>query len=690
MNVPSAVAPALPADAFSLTPDPTCVFSSRQHAEALATLKRGLEERRGIQLAVAEVGMGKTTLAYALLSSLGKDVRTAYVANPRLPFDGLVRHALADFGVRSEGRDRANLLSALAVFLEECAAWEQVAVLVIDEAQSLDDGTFEDMHLLLDLETGARASLQIILVGQPELDGKLRQPRLRDIASRVAARVELKPLDREESRRYVAHRLELSGGAIGTFSDAALDLILGSAQGVPRRMNVLCHNALLLAYAAEATQVTPAMAREAIHELAGGTLLRLYRRPAGVVAAARDSRLARWSSAAVAMVAFGAFLGLEWRQRVAPPLETRRPSPVADLHPVARQPEQRPVAAGVPDVSGQIAGDPSAPASAEPPAILAHGEPDPTPPAATPSMAPREPAPSAPEAEQPAAAPARVPAPAVLAAAPTRTADPVARAAPPPAPPVRVLPAATIPTPLPERGPKTPGEADSAPAAPSVAAAVPVAAATPPPRPVPRVEPAPPPPVQIARSARLPVAAVPSAPPAPPPALVVPVAPAPAERSVEAPPAVTPRPAPEAASEPPPPVQLARAPLPPPLEPPSASPPPASAAPMPGVSDADVRALLDRYVRAWDARDVTELRRIGQIADDEQARAFVRYFDGVRDLAVKVQVLEMSGSGDRRTVRFTRRDRFRDPAGHEVSKESPPIEKTIVRTPEGLKFAPRS
>jgi hypothetical protein len=108
------------------------------------------------------------------------------------------------------------------------------------------------------------------------------------------------------------------------------------------------------------------------------------------------------------------------------------------------------------------------------------------------------------------------------------------------------------------------------------------------------------------------------------------------------------------------------------------------------VTDLDVRAFLDRYVEAWRAQDLAELRRIGQVVDDRQASALGRYFEGVRDLHVEVHVLDVRGSGAERTVRFTRRDRFRDPTGREVSQESPPIEKTIVRTPDGLRFAPRS
>jgi hypothetical protein len=142
-------------------------------------------------------------------------------------------------------------------------------------------------------------------------------------------------------------------------------------------------------------------------------------------------------------------------------------------------------------------------------------------------------------------------------------------------------------------------------------------------------------------------------------------------------------------------VEVARASVPPPETPPRAKPrveppPPARAAPASGVTDAEVRALLDRYERAWRTGNTAELRRIGQIADDRQARALAKYLETVRDLDVEVRVLELGASGERRTVRFIRRDRFRDPLGREVTKESPPIEKTIERTPAGLRFAPRS
>lgn len=281
MTPPTTIDPSFCAEAFSLTPDPARLFLSRDHAEALAGLRVGLEYRRGLIVVVGEVGMGKTTVAYSLLSGLGEGVRTAYVANTRVPFEGLLRHALADFGVACETTDRAELLSALGSFLLDSATRRDLVVLVVDEAQSLDDDTFENLRLLSNVETYQEKLLQIILLGQPELDVKLRQPHLRQIAERVGVRVNINPLGDAESQRYIEHRLECAGGSLAVFHPAALRAIIRRADGVPRRMNILCHNALLLAYAAGAAQVTAAMAKEAAYELDGGGLVRLGQRPGG-------------------------------------------------------------------------------------------------------------------------------------------------------------------------------------------------------------------------------------------------------------------------------------------------------------------------------------------------------------------------------------------------------------------------
>jgi len=562
------IGPDFAAEAFSLTPDPGRLFLSHDHAEALAKLRRGIESRKGFVVLTAEVGLGKTTLTYSLLTALGPEVRSAYVANPRLDFEGLLRMALTDFGMPSEARTRSELLRALDELAKDCAASGQTAVLVIDEAQGLDQPTFESLLLL--------SSLQLVLVGQPELDEKLRAPELRAVAARVAVRIEIKPLDPAESREYVLHRLTKAGGSAGAFSSEALDVILRRAEGVPRRMNILCHNALLVAYASGADVVTTAMAEQAIEELTGGALVRLRSRPlTALEKIGPNLRFGRRARIGTAVVAVAAVAAIVWQARrpVVAPLD---PAPRATVVAVQPAPEcSQPVMVAIADPE-------SVPSS---PIVL-----------------------------------------------------PIPRAAPPPTivvatPAIRATPSTTPPRAEPPAQPP-----------------IEVAIATPPPVEPPRAEPVPP------AAERLP-AEVPVGRPVE--TVRAEVAPAPQDEDRVA--------------------ALA----------PTFVPPPATV-PASGLTDAEVRAFIDSYARAWHRGDVGELRRIGQVADDDQAKALGKYFDSVRDFDVQVRIIEMEGSGDRRTVRFTRRDTFRDPAGRAVSKESPPIEKTIVRTPQGLKFAPRS
>jgi type II secretory pathway predicted ATPase ExeA len=312
MTSSSSIDPSFCSEAFSLAPDPQRLFLSRDHAEALAALRLGLDYRRGLIVVVGEVGMGKTTVAYSLLATFADEVHTAYVANTRLPFDGLLRHTLEDFGVECREHDRASLLTALNTFLLECARVGQMAVLVVDEAQSLDDETFENLRLLSNVETYNQKLLQIVLLGQPELDTKLRKPHLRQISDRVAVRVNINPLDRGESRAYVEHRLERAGGSLRMFSRPALRLIVKQARGVPRRMNILCHNALLLAYAAGSEQVTWSMAREAVREQKGGNLVLLPRRVSAATVPRAEVRnsVRWWTATGTALVLSGLVLSL--------------------------------------------------------------------------------------------------------------------------------------------------------------------------------------------------------------------------------------------------------------------------------------------------------------------------------------------------------------------------------------------
>jgi len=267
----------LTAEPFSLTPDPAFLYLSPSHAEALAALKVGLQGRRGLMVMTGEVGAGKTTLLYSMLDELGPGIRSAYVTNTTLPFDDMLRLALLDFGVPTPATSRLELLTALNTFLGQCAADGITAALVIDEAQNLQDETFENLRLLSNFETFSSKLLQIVLVGQPELEAKLRRPELRQVAERIAVHCHVNPLTRRESQRYLAHRLRCAGGAPHLFTNAARRLVLRKAQGIPRRINILCHTALCFAYGRGLRRVTRAQVRAAVRERDGHGLVTLRR-----------------------------------------------------------------------------------------------------------------------------------------------------------------------------------------------------------------------------------------------------------------------------------------------------------------------------------------------------------------------------------------------------------------------------
>jgi general secretion pathway protein A len=254
----------LTAEPFSLTPDPEFLYLSPGHGEALAALKVGLIGKRGLMIMTGEVGTGKTTLLYALLRALRDDMRTAFVSNTSLGFDGLLRLALADFAVTPASDARVDLLTALNQLLRECAERGLTATLIVDEAQNLDAEAFEQLRLLSNFETFTHKLLQIVLVGQPELEIRLRQPSLRALAERIAVHCRLAPLSERESRAYLDYRLLRAGGSTRLFERDARELLLATSEGLPRRINILCHNALLFAYGRGAARVTRSVAELAV------------------------------------------------------------------------------------------------------------------------------------------------------------------------------------------------------------------------------------------------------------------------------------------------------------------------------------------------------------------------------------------------------------------------------------------
>src|SRR5215469_3869672 len=261
------------------------LFMSPPHPDPLAALGGGPppQPRRRAPL-IGESGTGKTTLVCALLARQYRDVRAAYLGNPKLSFTELMGSILSQLGVRGGRANKAAMINAFAHYAADLPLNERIAILV-DEAQVLSDDALEELRLLSNLERHGRKAAQIVLAGQYELGRRLAQPEMHHFNERIGARAVLSPLSPLECRQYVEHRLGLCGTtAEKIFVSRALDLIVRESAGIPRRINALCHNALLLAYSGGVKRVTAAMAREAAAEYGGaGTADQPRREPGWVL-----------------------------------------------------------------------------------------------------------------------------------------------------------------------------------------------------------------------------------------------------------------------------------------------------------------------------------------------------------------------------------------------------------------------
>ncbi|WP_374354874.1 AAA family ATPase [Chitinimonas sp.] len=235
---------------FSIAPDPRYLFMSQRHKEALAHLIYGLSGDGGFVVLSGEVGAGKTTVCRCLLEQIPPDCDLAYVFNPKLTVDELLATLCTEFGIALPAAPQGSkiLVDALNAFLLEGHAKGRHAVLIIDEAQNLSPEVLEQMRLLTNLETSQRKLLQIILVGQPELDQMLAKPNLRQLAQRVVARYHLDALSRDELAAYIQHRLQIAGCQRALFPASLVATLYRLTGGVPRLVNLLCDRALLGAY----------------------------------------------------------------------------------------------------------------------------------------------------------------------------------------------------------------------------------------------------------------------------------------------------------------------------------------------------------------------------------------------------------------------------------------------------------
>lgn len=234
---------------FEMTPDPAFLYLGEAHQEGLATLVYGVRARKGFVMLTGEVGTGKTTLLHALLAQLDPNTQAAFVFNPRLETLDFFRLLFDEFGIETKCATKAEYLIALNKFLIERLERDHPTLLIIDEAQNLSSDMLEEIRLLSNLETPSSKLIQIMLVGQPELEEKLAQQQLRQLRQRIVLRFRLRPFEQDETEHYVQERLRLAGyTGKGLFKRNALRKLHAVSGGIPRLLNVVCDGSLLLAY----------------------------------------------------------------------------------------------------------------------------------------------------------------------------------------------------------------------------------------------------------------------------------------------------------------------------------------------------------------------------------------------------------------------------------------------------------
>jgi type II secretory pathway predicted ATPase ExeA len=267
---------------FNITPDPSFLYLSASHREGLAQLSYGIRARKGFVVLTGEVGTGKTTLIHALLNDLNGSAHTALIFSTIVSSADLLRTICVEFGLREPKRALqkiGNYLISLNEFLLGSYRKGKNCALIIDESQNLSAEVLESIRLLSNFETSTEKLLQILLVGQPELAVRLNSPELRQLKQRVVLRHHLHPLSREECWEYVFHRLKVAGGDRSILAPTALESIYSYSGGIPRVVNVLCDNALLMGYALRRRDIDAEIIREVAEDLNITTSLKERPRP---------------------------------------------------------------------------------------------------------------------------------------------------------------------------------------------------------------------------------------------------------------------------------------------------------------------------------------------------------------------------------------------------------------------------
>jgi len=285
---------------FKFTTAPGALYFSAEHYEGLAALQWGFRERGGVMVLVGEIGTGKSTLIEWMLErNQDERVRTALLTNPTFTFAQMLQVIISQLRIHPVGDSAQAAFEALKTFLADPGPGDRV-ILIFDEAQGLSDGVAEQLAALSKLTVAGGQSLQIVLVGQPELEARLNDPRFHALQERIGFRSRLNPLRPGEVAGYVEHLLSIQGGRQEIFSPEALDEVARLSGGIPRMINMICHNALLLAFSEGATEVDARHVRAAMADF---RILEEYEAvtPTGAFAAEPERRHRKAKAAAIAV-----------------------------------------------------------------------------------------------------------------------------------------------------------------------------------------------------------------------------------------------------------------------------------------------------------------------------------------------------------------------------------------------------
>jgi len=254
---------------FEAVPDPRFLYASSSHLETISAVLSGIRNRKGLIVITGEVGTGKTTLVHSLLQRLDKKVKTAFVFHTTITFKDLMRNILRDLGVSFSDKEApANLWNRLVSYSGQLSAQDGAPVIFIDEAQDLGEVVLEE--LIQRFSVLQSNPFQIILVGQPELEEKLKSGRLKPLEKKIGVRCQIKTLTEEESKKYIDHRLGVARSSNASlFTPKAQSLICAHAHGIPRIINVLCDNALLAGYTLSSHTIDDGIIRKVIKRAEG-------------------------------------------------------------------------------------------------------------------------------------------------------------------------------------------------------------------------------------------------------------------------------------------------------------------------------------------------------------------------------------------------------------------------------------